>query len=93
MPVSNNPSNLQNAFYAVGTEMELASNFKLAFGFAGNSIYKFSVPMGITLGRFFQVCELRLATNDILTYFTHGSNPNISLAFSLFRFNVDKKKK
>ncbi|MBI4929171.1 MAG: hypothetical protein HY841_00290 [Bacteroidetes bacterium] len=92
MPMSDNPANLENAFFAAGTEIELASNFKFSFGFAGNSVYKFSLPVGITLGRFFKICELRLATNDILTYLSPGSNPNISLSLSLFRFNVDKKK-
>jgi hypothetical protein len=92
LPISDNPANLEGAFVAVGTEMALASNFKVSFGIAGNSVYKFSVPFGITLGRFFQVCELRLATNDILTYIAPGENPNISLSFSLLRFNFDKKK-
>ncbi len=93
MPLSDNPTNLQEAFYAVGTEMELASNFKIAFGFSGNPTYGFSLPLGVTLGHFLKIMEVSIATNDILTYFSHGSNPNISLSLSLFRFNVDKKKK
>lgn len=93
MPASKNPANLQNAYLAVGTEIELASNLKFAFGFAGNSTYKFCVPFGLTLGRFFKICELRIATGDILTYLAPGENPNISLSFSLLRFNFDGKKK
>ncbi len=92
MPLSDNPANLEGAFVAVGTEMALANTFKVSFGIAGNSVYKFSIPFGITLGRFFKICELRLATNDILTYISPGKNPNISLSFSLLRFNLDKKK-
>ncbi len=92
MPVSKNPANLSTAYIAVGTEIELATNFKFSVGVAGNSTYKFSVPFGLTLGKFFKVCELRVATNDILTYIAPGANPNISLAFSLLRFNFDKKK-
>ncbi|TAL58613.1 MAG: hypothetical protein EPN85_11240 [Bacteroidetes bacterium] len=93
LPMSSNPANLQNAYFAIGTEIELATNLKFAFGFAGNSTYKFCVPFGITLGRFFKICELRLATSDILTYIAPGENPTISLSFSLFRFNFDGKKK
>jgi len=93
IPVSNNPMNLKHAYFALGTEIELASNLKFSFGVAGNSTYKFSIPFGVTLARFFKICELRLATNDILTYISPGANPNISLAFSLFRFNVEGKKK
>ena len=85
--------NLKHAYFALGTEIELASNLKFSFGVAGNSTYKFSIPFGVTLARFFKICELRLATNDILTYISPGANPNISLAFSLFRFNVEGKKK
>lgn len=92
IPMSDNPANLQGAFFAVGTEMSLASNFKVSVGFAGNSVYKFAIPFGVTLGRFFKVCELRLATNDILTYISPGENPNISLSFSLLRFNLMEKK-
>ena len=86
-------TNLEKAFYAVGTEIEVASNLRFAFGFSGNSTYGFSLPMGITLARFFKIMEVSVATNDILTYFSHGSNPNISLSVCLFRINVPKKKK
>ena len=92
-PMSDNPTNLERAFYAVGTEIEVASNLRFAFGFSGNSTYGFSLPMGITLARFFKIMEVSVATNDILTYFSHGSNPNISLSVCLFRINVPKKKK
>ena len=92
MPMSDNPTNLESAFFAVGTEMTVANNFKFAFGFSGNSTYGFSVPMGVTLANLFHFMEVGIATNDILTYFSHGSNPNISLSLSLFRFNLDKKK-
>jgi hypothetical protein len=89
VPLSGNPANLESAFFALGTEIELASNLSFSIGVSGNSTYGFSLPCGITLGRFFKILELRLATNDLLTYINHGNNPNISLAVSLFRFNVD----
>lgn len=92
MPMSDNPTNLETAFFAVGTEIGLASNFLFSVGISGNSNYGFSLPFGITLGRFAKILEVRVATNDLLTYFSHGRNPNISLAFSLFRFNADTKK-
>ena len=91
MPISDNKANLQQAFYAIGTEMTLANNFKFSFGIAGNSTYGFSIPMGVVLGHFFKIMEVSIATNNILTYLSHGSNPNISLSLSLFRFNVNKK--
>jgi hypothetical protein len=92
VPMSDNPTNLENAFFALGTEMTLASNLKFSFGFAGNSTYKFALPCGITLGSFFKIMELSIATNDILTFISPGENPNISLSFSLFRFNLGDKK-
>lgn len=92
-PMGDNPANLQKAFYAIGTEIELASNLRVAFGFAGNSTYKFSVPLGITLCRVFKVMEIGIATNDILTFLAPGPNPNASLSLSLFRINVGEKKK
>ncbi|MEK6615339.1 MAG: hypothetical protein AABZ32_04390 [Bacteroidota bacterium] len=92
LPMTDNPANLEKAFFALGTEIALADNFFFSVGVSGNSNYGFSIPFGITLGRFARIMEVRIATNDVLTYFTHGSNPNISLALSLFRFNVDKKK-
>lgn len=91
-PMSHNPVNLESAFFALGTEMELASNLKFSFGFAGNSTYKFALPCGITLGSFFKVMELCVATNDILTFISPGENPNISLSLSLFRFNLRDRK-
>jgi len=92
LPMSDNPANLEKAFFAVGTEIGLANNFFVSMGFSGNANYGFSIPFGITLGRFAKILEVRVATNDILTYFTHGRNPNVSLAFSLFRFNAATKK-
>lgn len=92
LPMSDNPANLEKAFFAVGTEIGLASNFFFSVGVSGNSNYGFSLPFGITLGRFAKILEVRVATNDLLTYFSHGRNPNISLALSLFRFNADTKK-
>ena len=91
-PLNDNTANLQKAFIALGTEVTLASNLKINFGLAGNSTYGFAVPFGITLGRFFSICELRLATGNILTHLGAGKNPNISLSFSLLRFNLEKKK-
>jgi hypothetical protein len=93
MPMNNNPSNLENAYFAVGAQLVLASNLLISFGVAGNSTYGFSLPAGIKLGHFFKIMEVSIATNDLLTYFNRGSNPNISLAVALFRFNLDKKKK
>ena len=93
MPLNNKPTNLENAYFAVGAKLELASNLHLNFGLAGNSTYGFSLPFGVTLGHFFKVMELSVATNDLLTYFNHGSNPNISLAMAIFRLNIDKSKK
>lgn len=92
MPMTDNPANLENAFIAVGAEFALANNFFFSMGVSGNSNYGFSLPCGITLGRFAKIFEVRVATNDLLTYFTHGSNPNVSVAFSLFRFNAAEKK-
>jgi hypothetical protein len=92
LPISNNPTNLNGAFFAIGTEMALASNFKLSFGFAGNSTYKFAMPCGVTLGSFFKIMELSIATNDILTFIFPGKDPHISLSLSLFRFNLSDKK-
>jgi len=91
-PMSKNPGNLENAYFAVGFQADLASNFFVSAGVAGNSTYGFSIPFGITLGRFFKIMEVSIATNDLLTYISPGSNPNISLAISVFRFNLDKKK-
>ncbi|MBI4946567.1 MAG: hypothetical protein HY840_09220 [Bacteroidetes bacterium] len=88
MPLNNDPTNLKNAYFAIGTKIELASNLRICFGVAGNSTYGVSVPAGITFGHFFRVLELGIATNDLLTYINHGSNPNISFAMALFRFNV-----
>lgn len=93
LPISNNPANLQNAYFALGTAIGLASNLEISFGVAGNSTYKFSLPVGITLARFFKIFELRLATSDVLNFISPGENPNISLSFSLFRFNLSEKKK
>ena len=84
---------IEKAFFAIGTEIELAENLRFAFGFAGNSTYKFSMPFGITLCRFFKIMEIGIATNDILTFLSPGANPNASLSLSVFRLNVDKKKK
>lgn len=89
LPLNDEPTNLESAFFALGTEMALASNFFFSIGVSGNSTYGFSLPCGVTLGRFFKFLELRVATNDLLTYLNHGSNPNISLAVSLFRFNAN----
>jgi hypothetical protein len=93
LPMSKNPSNLENAFFAFGMELELATNLAFSVGVAGNSNYGFSMPFGLKLGHFFKIMEVRLATNDLLTYIAPGENPNISLAMSLFCFNLDKKKK
>jgi len=93
MPMNKKPTNLQNSYFAVGAKLELASNLFICFGLAGNSTYGFSLPAGITLGHFFKIMEISVATNDLLTYFNHGSNPNISLAMAIFRFNLDKIKK
>jgi len=93
LPMSDNPSNLENAFFACGMELELATNLAFGLGVAGNSNYGFSIPFGLKLGHFFKIMEVRVATNDILTYIAPGKNPNISLAMSLFCFNYDKKKK
>lgn len=93
LPMSDNPANLENAFVACGMELELATNLAFSLGVAGNSNYGFSMPFGLKLGHFFQIMEVRLATNDLLTYLSPGKNPNISLAMSLFCFNYDKKKK
>ncbi len=93
MPLNGNSVNLPQTYYAVGGEWSLASNLKFSFGLAGNPVYKLSVPFGITLERFFKIFELRLATNNILTYISPGSNPNISLSISLFRFNLKDKEK
>lgn len=93
LPMSDNPSNLAGAFFAAGTEIYLADNFAFSIGFAGNSTYKFAMPFSVTFGRFFKICELRIATNDILTYLSPGAGPNLSLSLSLFRFNLDAKKK
>jgi len=92
MPMTDNPANLEKTFFAVGAEFALANNFFFSMGFSGNSNYGFSLPCGITLGRFAKIFEVRVATNDLLTYFTHGSNPNVSVACSLFRFNAAEKK-
>ena len=92
MPMTDNPANLEKAFFAVGAEFTPANNFFFSMGFSGNSNYGFSLPCGITLGRFAKIFEVRVATNDLLTYFTHGSNPNVSVACSLFRFNAAEKK-
>jgi hypothetical protein len=93
LPMSNNPANLQNAFVAWGMELELATNLAFSIGVGGNSNYGLSMPFGLKLGHFFKIMEVRIATNDILTYISPGKNPNISLAMSLFCFNYDKKKK
>ena len=92
LPITNNPANLDNAFFAIGTEVALASNFSFSFGLSGNSNYGLSLPIGLTFGRLFKIFQLRIATNDILTYIGNGNNPNVSLAISLFRFNLEKKK-
>jgi len=92
MPMNDNPTNLSKAYYALGTEIGLASNFKFSFGFTGNSQYKFAMPFGVTIGRFAKIFEIRVATNDILTHITKGAEPNISIALSLFRFNLEPKK-
>lgn len=88
LPMSDNPVNLENAFFALGTGIELATNLHFSFGFAWNSTYKFALPCGITLGNFFKIMELSVATNDILTFISPGENPNISLSLSLFRVNL-----
>ncbi len=93
MPMSKNPSNLENAFFALGMELELATNLSFSIGVAGNSNYGASMPFGLKLGHFFKIMEVRVATNDLLTYISPGKNPNISLAMSLFCFNYDAKKK
>lgn len=93
LPMTSNPSNLDNAFFAFGFELELARDLAFSMGLAGNSNYGFSMPFGLKLGHFFKIMEVRVATNDILTYIAPGKNPNISLAMSLFCFNYDKKKK
>jgi hypothetical protein len=93
IPLSKNPANLENAFFAWGMEIELAHNLDFSIGLAGNSNYGVSMPFGLKLGHFFQIMEVRIATNDLLTYISPGKNPNISLAMSLFCFNYDKKKK
>ncbi|MBI3501748.1 MAG: hypothetical protein HY063_08130 [Bacteroidetes bacterium] len=92
MPLSSNPTNLEKAFFAVGTDMALANTFRLSFGFAGNPTYGFSLPMGVTLSGLFRIMEVSVGTGDVLTYLSHGSNPNISLAVSILRFNVAGKK-
>ena len=92
LPMNDNPANLEKAFFAMGTEIALASNFFFSVGVSGNANYGFSLPCGITLGRFAKIFEVRVATNDILTYLSKGNNPNISLSLSLFRLNVDQKK-
>ena len=93
LPMSDNPSNLENAFFAFGMEIELATNLAVSIGVAGNSNYGGSMPFGLKLGHFFKIMEVRVATNDLLTYISPGKNPNISLAMSLFCFNYDKKAK
>ena len=92
-PINNNAANLESAYFALGTQTTLATNFILSLGVAGNSTYGFSIPFGVTLGHFFQILEVSVATNDILTYISPGSNPNISLAVAIFRFNFNGKKK
>ena len=91
MPMSDNPANLQHAFYALGAEVGLANNLFISLGVAGNTNYGFAMPFGITLAHFFKVCELRVATNDILTYISPGKNPNISFSLSFFRINYTRK--
>ena len=93
LPMSDNPANLENAFFALGMELELATNLAFSIGVAGNSNYGMSMPFGLKLGHFFKIMEVRVATNDLLTYISPGKNPNISLAMSLFCFNYDAKKK
>ena len=91
IPLNNNPTNLDVAYFALGTKLELANNLGLNFGFAGNSTYGFSLPVGITLSRVFKILEISLATNNLLTYINPGNNPNISLAMAIFRLNIDPK--
>ncbi|MFI5164804.1 MAG: DUF5723 family protein, partial [Bacteroidia bacterium] len=93
MPLNNHPENLQNAYYAVGAQVELAKNLILSFGLAGNSDYGLSIPLGVTLKHVFKIMEVGLATNNILPYITHENSPNISFARSFLRFDLDRKKK
>lgn len=93
MPTSKNPANLENGFFAWGMEIELASNLAFSIGLGGNSNYGVSMPFGLKLGHFFKIMEVRIATNDLLTYISPGKNPNVSFAMSLFCFNYDKKTK
>lgn len=87
LPINNNNANLNNPYVAVGTQTTLASNFIFSIGLAGNSTYGLSIPCGVTLGHFFKILEVSVATNDILTYIAPGNNPNISLAVGVIRIN------
>jgi hypothetical protein len=93
VPISSYSQNLQNAYFALGAQVELARNLIISFGVSGNSNYGLSIPFGITLKHVFKIMEMGLATNNILPFVTHEGSPNISFARSFIRFDLERKKK
>lgn len=87
MPLNNNNGDLQNAFFAIGGEVNLWGTAKFSTGISGNQNYGFSVPVGFTLGTL-GITEFYVATNDIITFISKSKNPQLSFAIAVFRFNL-----
>ena len=89
MPISENKGDLQNAFFALGGEVNLWGTAKFSTGISGNQNYGFSVPVGFTLGTL-GITEFYVATNDIITFISKSKNPQLSFCMAVFRFNLKK---
>lgn len=86
-PLNNVVGNLENPYYAVAGQFDIVKGVSISLGFAGNKVYGFDMPLGISLG-LRNILEFYVGTADILTWFGRVNNPNISACFGLLRFNL-----
>jgi hypothetical protein len=86
-PLNNVLGNLENPYYAIAGQLDIVKGVSISLGFAGNQVYGFDMPFGLSLG-LRNILEFYIGTADILTWFGRVNNPNVSVAFGLLRFNL-----